>query len=95
MLSKCYLQRFVHPGRVKQQAGWRRTKQGRYGESCQDQRGVKCLADGPADDYSAVEVQSTCDIEPAFVGENIGYIGEADLVGSNRLWGGRRLGTIG
>ena len=61
--------------------------QGRHGESCQDQGGVNCLAHGPADDSAAVEVQNACEIEPTLVGENVGDIGDPDLVGCSGLWG--------
>jgi hypothetical protein len=61
--------------------------QGSHGESCQDQGGVNCLAHGPADDSAAVEVQNACEIEPTLVGENVGDIGDPDLVGRSGLWG--------
>ena len=75
------------PVGVEKQSGWRRTMQGRHGESCQDQGGVNCLAHGPADDFAAVEVQNAGEIEPTLVGENVGDIGDPDLVGCSSLWG--------
>ena len=74
------------PVGVKKQSGWRRTMQGRHGESCQDQSGVDCLAHGPADDFATMEVQYTGEIEPTLVGENVGDISDPDLVGSSGLW---------
>ena len=61
--------------------------QGRHGESCQDEGGVNCLTHGPADDFAAVEVQNAGEIEPTLVGENVGDIGDPDLVGCSGLWG--------
>ena len=75
------------PVGVEKQSGWRRTMQGRHGESCQDQGGVNCLTHGPADDFAAVEVQNAGEIEPTLVGENVGDIGDPDLVGCSSLWG--------
>ena len=49
------------------------------------QRGVDVLAHGPANEPAAVEVQDAGQIEPAFLGGNIGDVREPDLVGSSGL----------
>ena len=55
----------------------------------QDELGVNVLVHGPTDKATAVEVHNAGQIEPAFVGANVGNVADPDLVGSS---GGGQLG---
>ena len=50
----------------------------------QDQFGVDVLAHGPAGQAPAVKVQDAGQVEPAFLGVDVGDVAEPDLVGGAR-----------
>jgi hypothetical protein len=68
-------------------------KQG-HAESLENERGIDGWAHGPADDLAAEAVEDGGKIEPAFLGLNIGDIGEPNC-GSSAGAAASRLGAMG
>ena len=67
---------------MKHQAGRGLTMSQGHAPSGQNQFGVDVFAHGPAGEPAAVKVQNAGQIEPAFLGGDIGDVTEPDLVGS-------------
>ena len=73
---------------VKKQGFGGLTMRPSHREGSEDQGGVDPFAHGPADDFAAVKVEDPSEVEPAFVGFDIGDVSDPDLMGSR---GRRRL----
>src|SRR5207248_11739975 len=67
---------------VENQRGNRLAMRQRHVPGPEDQWGVNVLVHGPADNTTAVAVHNAGQVEPAFLGVDVGDVTDPDLVGS-------------
>ena len=81
---------------MKHQFWWRLAMSLSHVPGREDQLGVNVLLHGPADDPTAIEVHNASQVEPAFVGMDVGDVADPDLVeGSGRGQLGQAIGSNG